>query len=122
MKRFFLILALILAPSLSWAAITAVSDVTANNCESITSGTTLVCTTNQTVEAGNQLLVYTAFNNTGTTDADHSEVSSVTDSAGNTYTKVCEFTNGQGAAAAGITVSLDDAHHVAAHQRWNFYR
>jgi hypothetical protein len=30
----------------------------------------------------------------------------MTDSAGNSYAKACEFTNGQGSAAAGITISL----------------
>jgi hypothetical protein len=58
------------------------------------------------LDAGNVGLVSVAVDNTGTTDADHGEVSSVTDSVSNTYKKLKEFTIGQGAAGAGITVSL----------------
>lgn len=47
-----------------------------------------------------------ALDNTSTTDAQTSEVSSVTDSAGTTYSKVGEFCNGQGAAGAGATISV----------------
>jgi hypothetical protein len=63
-------------------------------------------TTTATAEAGNLVVFLVAVDNHGTTDADHSEVSGVVDSAGNTYTKAKEFTNGDGAAQAGVTVSV----------------
>lgn len=65
----------------------------------------LVLTTGATAEAGNLVVVLIAVDNTGTTDADHSEISGVADSAGNTWTKAREFTNGQGTAQTGATVS-----------------
>ena len=102
----FLVLALLLIASPAWAAIAVIGDTTANTCVDTASGTTLVCTTNATVEAGNVHIVVSASNNAGTTDADHSEITSVVDSASNTYSKLCEFTNGQGGAAAGATVSI----------------
>jgi hypothetical protein len=73
-----------------------------------TSGTTLgLVSTGPTIEAGNVALIAIAANNVGTTDADHSEVTGLADDiGGNTYTKLAEYTNGEGAAAAGITVSL----------------
>ncbi len=58
------------------------------------------------VAVGDVVIVLIAADNTSTTDGDNGEVSSVTDSKGNTYTKAREFTNGQGAAAAGATVSV----------------
>jgi hypothetical protein len=71
-----------------------------------TSGSVIVLTTTATAEVGNVILVAIAADNINTTDGDHSEVSSVVDSAGNTYTKLKEQTNGQGAAGDGATVSL----------------
>jgi hypothetical protein len=61
---------------------------------------------NRTCEVGELVLLFAVLDNTGTTDADHSEVTSVTDSGSNTYTKLGEWTNGEGVAADGITVSL----------------
>ena len=88
----------------AFAAITYIGSIgtqTAN-----TSGNTLVITTSATLEAGNIAIVSIAMDNVGTTDADHSEITSVVDSSSNTYAKLCEFTNGQGGAAAGATASL----------------
>jgi hypothetical protein len=72
------------------------------------SGTTLLLAgTLSTIEAGNVAMVLIAADNTGTTDADHSQVSSIADSVGgNTWTKIEEYTNGQGSAGTGVTVSL----------------
>lgn len=78
----------------------------AGTANSNSSGTTLALTVSATIEAGNLALVLIAKDNFGTTDADHSEVSSVTDSAGNTYAKMLEFTNGNGSAGAGATNSI----------------
>jgi hypothetical protein len=53
------------------------------------------------------LVVSVAVDNTSTgSDGDNSEITSVTDTLGNVYTKVKEFTNTQGAAAGGATVSV----------------
>jgi hypothetical protein len=55
---------------------------------------------------GSAIIVCIACDNNGTTDGDLSEVTSVSDDAGNpSYTKIKEWTNGQGAAAGGATVA-----------------
>lgn len=79
---------------------------TIGTAQSKTSGTTLTITTTATAEARNLVMLAIALNNTGTTDADHSEIASISDSGSNAWTKVREYTNGQGAEAAGATVSL----------------
>lgn len=68
--------------------------------------TQLVITTSATLEAGNCGLLLVAKDNLGTTDADHNEITGVTDSASNTYTQIAEFTNGQGAENSGETVGV----------------
>lgn len=66
----------------------------------------LVLTTSAALEAGNVGVVLVAVDNNQTTDGDEGAVSGVVDSAGNTWIKGREFTNGQGAAQAGIVCSL----------------
>lgn len=77
---------------------------------SVASGTadqsSLVLNPSASLEVGNVGVVWIAIDNNGTTDADFSEVTSVTDSGSNTWTKAKEFTNGQGAAQAGATGSM----------------
>ena len=70
------------------------------------SANTIGIGTTATPAADTLILVWIAKTNTGTGDADYSEVTSVTDSKGNNYTKCAEFTNGQGAADAGATISV----------------
>lgn len=70
-----------------------------------TAGTTLATGT-FSAAVGDILLCFTASDNINTTDWDFSEVVSVTDQAGNLWRKVAEWTNGQGAAAGGVTVSV----------------
>jgi len=67
-----------------------------------------VLTTTAAAEAGNVVVLVVALDNlTGNPDADNGEVTSITDSAGgNTWTKAKEWTNAQGGAAAGATVSV----------------
>lgn len=67
---------------------------------------TLVLTTSATLEAGNLGVIVIGVDNNQTTDGDEGAVSGVVDSAGNTWTKAAEFTNGQGAAKAGATCSV----------------
>ena len=72
----------------------------------LSSGTTLSMTTTVTAPVNRVIIVRFSFNNTNTGNGDFNELTSVSDATGkNSYTKLCEFTNGQGAAAAGITVS-----------------
>lgn len=60
-----------------------------------------------TVEVGNLIVVGYAGDNLGSgADGDPVEVTSITDTSGNTYTKVLEYSNTQGAAGAGVTGSL----------------
>lgn len=62
-------------------------------------------TTTNALNSGELGVISIALDNVGTTDGDLSEVTSVTDTAGNTWIKAVEFTNGNGAAAAGATCS-----------------
>lgn len=59
-----------------------------------------------TIPADSLVLVLVAKDNVQTADGQTSEVTSVTDTKGNTYSPVIEFCNGQGGAAAGATASL----------------
>lgn len=68
-------------------------------------GTSTTITTSAVAEVGNLIVVMVAMDNVQTTDQQSNDVTSVTDSVGNTYTKIGEYTNGQGAAAAGATVA-----------------
>ncbi len=68
--------------------------------------TTLTITNAVIIPAGRLLLVSIGKDNLATVDGDASEVLSVTDSAGNFYSKAYEYTNAQGAAAKGATASL----------------
>jgi hypothetical protein len=58
------------------------------------------------VAVGDIGIAIIAVNNSSTTDGQTTLVSSFTDSAGNTWTKQGEFTNGQGTAEAGATVAV----------------
>ncbi len=57
-------------------------------------------------EGGWLVLFAVACDNLDGGDGDFGVVSSVTDTAGHTWTKIVEYTNGQGAAGAGVTLSL----------------
>lgn len=59
-----------------------------------------------TVNAGEVVALWAATDNVDTTDGQTSLHQSVADSDLNSYTKWCEFTNSQGAAEAGATISL----------------
>jgi len=59
-----------------------------------------------TLNAGELGVLVIACDNLDGGDGDFNVVQSVTDSAGNTWQKAAEFTNGQGSAAAGATVSV----------------
>jgi len=99
-----LVLALCLAlPAPAWATIT--NGGGAGIANSTSAGTTLVVTPDDSFAVGNYAILMIGFDNTGTTDADHNEIASITGTQTNTWTKLCEFTNGQTAADAGVTVS-----------------
>ncbi len=65
-----------------------------------------VMTTTNTLEAGNLGVICIGCDNNQTTDGDEGAVTGVVDSAGNTWSKAHEHTNGQGAAKAGATVGM----------------
>ena len=69
-------------------------------------GNTVTITTGATAPVGSLVVVCIGVDNVATTDGDHGEVVSVVDSAGNTYIKAGEWTNGQGAAGEGATVAV----------------
>lgn len=68
--------------------------------------TTLSLTTSAAAEAGNLVILCIGLDNHQTTDGQTSEISSVSDPNSNTWTKLGEFCNGQGAANDGATVSV----------------
>jgi hypothetical protein len=84
-------------------AFTAVGNVFVNAYSS--SATTVANSTAVTIPAGAFLVAIIAIDNISTTDAITSNVTSVTDSASNTWIKVSEYTNGNGSAGAGATVA-----------------
>jgi hypothetical protein len=57
-------------------------------------------------ESGEIVVLCVAMNNKTTTDGETTDIASVTDSGGNTFRRWGEFTNGQGTAAAGATISV----------------
>lgn len=59
-----------------------------------------------TAVAGDLVVITVATDNVSTTDGNTNLHTNLTDTAGNTWTKVREFTNGQAAAAGGATVSV----------------
>jgi hypothetical protein len=70
-------------------------------------GTTLNITHAAVSSTVGQCVILTvACDNVGTTDADHDEIQGITDTGSNTWSKLGEFTNGQGASNAGTTVSV----------------
>jgi len=72
-----------------------------------TAATTVALTTSAAADAGNYVVVVVAIDNTSTTDGETSEVSSISDSAGgNTWTKLKEWCNSQGANNGGATCSI----------------
>lgn len=73
---------------------------------STSSGTTLVHTVANGLNVGQIGILIVGFDNTQTTDGQTSEISTVVDSAGNTWTKVLEFCNGNGGAGAGTVISM----------------
>lgn len=73
-----------------------------------TSGTSIVSGAQSTYLPvyGDVIVVSVNCDNTQTTDGDSTTVTSVTDPKGNVYTRLKEFTNGNGTAATGATCSL----------------
>ncbi len=63
-------------------------------------------TTSAALEVGNLAVCVLAIDNINSSDGDNTEVTNVTDSASNTWIKAKEYTNGQGAASSGTTVSV----------------
>lgn len=100
-KRIIAVLLCLLIASPAWATIASVGVFGKNNENA--SDTSLVITTTATLEVGNLAIIGIGVDNFNTTDADHDEITNVTDSAGNTWTQICEYTNGQGTAGAGAT-------------------
>lgn len=62
--------------------------------------------TSATLEVGNLAVLIIGLDNHQTTNGDEGAVSSITDAAGNTWTKADEFCNGNGSAQAGATCSI----------------
>lgn len=85
-------------------AFASVGNIGRNN--STTAGLTLTVTAAAQLDAGNLGILAIAVDNQSTTDGNTSEISTVVDTALNTWTKLREFCNSQGASNAGATVSV----------------
>lgn len=99
---FFLICALCL-PEPVLAAFASVGNLGTGN--STTSDNTLAFSPAATLNAGNLGVACFAANNINTGEGDNSEITTVVDSVGNTWTKRREYTNA-GAAAGNVTVAV----------------
>lgn len=103
MKRLLLALFL-LWPSVAFGAFASVGSLGA--LDSATDTDSIVVTLSAQCDAGNLCICSWSPSNNGTTDADHNEVTAVTDSTGkNTWTELDEWTNGQGNPGQGATQS-----------------
>ena len=72
-----------------------------------TSSNSFTITTTAALEAGNTGIVAVSSDNTSTgADGDGGEITSVTDSAGNTWVKLGEYGNNNGSAAAGAVAAV----------------
>jgi hypothetical protein len=69
-------------------------------------GTTITITTSATLEQHNYALIRIGADNFGTASGSASEVSSVVDSAGNTYARICEYRYSEGVAGDGALIAL----------------
>lgn len=87
---------------MAWSAIGSLGTVGNNT----TDQSSLALTTTADLEAGNVAVLILAVDNHQGSNIDEGAVSSVTDSAGNTWLKAAEFTSGQSAAQAGSTCSI----------------
>ncbi len=69
-------------------------------------GTSFAVSPSTSIGADNYVLLVINRDNNSTTDGDNGEVTGVTDTQGNTWTKLKEMTNGQGAANGGTMISV----------------
>ncbi len=107
MKRLSLALVAIIAIPAHAAWGTGAGNAGTCTANSKTAGTSLTCTVaTENMEAGKVAILWAGMDNVQTTDGNSTDYTSVQDSASNTWTKLREFTNGQGAAAGGATVCL----------------
>jgi hypothetical protein len=82
------------------------SGVALGTAQSKSAGTSLALTVGFAVSAGALVVVVFAGDNTATSDGNTSPVTSVVDSAGNSYRVAHEFSNAQGGAASGAAVAV----------------
>lgn len=69
-------------------------------------GTTLALTTSRTAPVGSFIVVTIATDNSQTTNGAATQISGVTDSAGNTYSRAYEYCNSRGAAQGGAEIAV----------------
>ncbi len=82
------------------------SAATIGTASSTSAGTSLALVTSAQCPAGNLVILTIALDNTQTTDGQTSEVTSISDPNGNTWTKLGEYCNGQTTAGAGAVISV----------------
>jgi hypothetical protein len=86
---------------MAWASVASSNDSDFNKA----SATTWTAQLQANHAVGDVIVLVLATDNVSTTDGNTTLHSGITDSQSNTWTKLHEFTNGQGSAAAGATVS-----------------
>ncbi len=69
-------------------------------------GTSIASTYARSSAIGETIFIGVGLDNVDSADGETSVVSAVSDTAGNTYTKIAEYTNAQSGAGTGATVSL----------------
>lgn len=94
--------ALIISMAFSFTA----GQSTATNSSTADQASTTIVLANTTYGGDKFLVLIVAVDNNSTSDGATNEITGVTDTNGNTWTKGVEFTNGQSAIQAGATVSI----------------
>jgi hypothetical protein len=106
MRKILILSLLLLAPLSGWGAWGA-GDAAGTVCSEAASTSSISTTfTGGDFNVGNVAIIVCASDNTGSSDGNSNEHNAASDSSGNTYTKLYEYTEGTGGAAGGATVSV----------------
>ena len=93
-----------LLASPAWGAFAHIGSL--GTAASTSSASTLALTTSAILEAGNIGILVVAKDNSSSSDGDNNECTSVTDSAGNPYSELRDYTYAESAAGAAATVCV----------------
>ncbi|MGH7886913.1 MAG: hypothetical protein ACREPG_03540, partial [Candidatus Binatia bacterium] len=105
----------ILAVAQSYAAMSFPVQNSFSAVSKVSSGHLVASTTNFTLAVGDKIFVHVAKDNVSPGDGDNQEIMSVTDSLGNDYAKIAEYSNGQGKKLAGVVAAMFLTTNIAAY-------